>query len=275
MIIALLLAGYALATLTTSPVLLTRGSWRVHHPRLCLSLWYLVFLTGVAAAVGSGAVGVWLGWQIQVDGDTLAASFGFGSIDGLGPVVRVLGGVLGWSTLAVGGALVSLVATRAQGLIVAQRRIRSELDTLVARAGYRRELIAGMPVTYVTSARPIACTLGGRAGGVIVSSDLDLSLSAAELRAVIEHERAHLHGAHALLSRLALLNQACLPASRAARELSRATALLIELIADDVAARRAGGTELAAALTKIGQVEQNPTLGLRALRIRQRLAVVA
>jgi Zn-dependent protease with chaperone function len=272
MIIPLLLACYALITLTTSPVVLTRGSWRVHHPRLCLSLWYLVFLTGVGAAVGSGAIAVWLGWQIQVDGDTLAASFGFGAIDGLGPVVRVLGGVLGWFTLAVGGALISLVATRAQKLIIAQRRIRSDLDHLVARAGYRRELVAGMPVTYVTSARPIACTLGGRAGEVIVSSDLDLALSPAELRAVIEHERAHLRGAHGLLSRLALLNQACLPASRAARELSRATALLIELIADDVAARRAGGADLASALTKIGAVENNPTLGLRALRIRQRLA---
>ena len=293
MIIALALAAYAVITLVSAPQLLTRGHWRVHYPRLCLTLWYLIFLTGVAAAVGSGAVAVGYGWRVQVDGKTLANSFGFGPTDWIGPVMSVGGVILSWSALAVGGGLISLVATRTQKLIMAQRRIRADVDELVARAGYRRELIAGTPVTYVTSRRLIACGLTGRptdlsaAGGalalpnadksgeVIVSSGLDLVLTVEELHAVVEHERAHLRGGHLILSRLAMLNQACLPASRAARELSRATGLLIELIADDAAVRRCGGVALADALSKIGTAEDDPTLGLRARRIRQRLALAA
>ncbi|QDP94655.1 M56 family metallopeptidase [Microlunatus elymi] len=297
MIIALALAAYAVITLVSAPQLLTRGHWRVHYPRLCLSLWYLLFLTGVAAAVASGTVAVWEGWRIQVDGDTLANSFGFGAVDWIGPATRVVGGIIGWSALAIGGALISLVATRTQKLILAQRRIRAEVNELVARAGYRRELIAGTPVTYVTSRRLIACGLhrrhatdlsaaqsamapsnadkSGASAEVIVSSGLDLALSADELRAVVEHERAHLRGGHLIFSRLAVLNQACLPTSRTARELGRATGLLIELIADDAAARRCGGRPLVSALTKIAEAEHDPTLGLRAWRIRQRLALAA
>ncbi|HEY9292661.1 MAG TPA: hypothetical protein VIP98_15380, partial [Microlunatus sp.] len=132
MIIALALAAYALITLVSAPQLLTRGHWRVHYPRLCLTLWYLIFLTGVAAAVGSGAVAIGYGWRVQVDGDTLANSFGFGPADWIGPATQVIGGIIGWSALAIGGALISLVATRTQKLIMAQRRIRADVDELVA-----------------------------------------------------------------------------------------------------------------------------------------------
>lgn len=284
MIIAVGLGSYALLALLAAPAVLTRGTWRVHHPRLCLGLWYVIFLTGVSATVASGAIAVGAGWRIQVeqpgyDGDLLAQSFGFGSIDGLDTAVRVLGGVGGWTVLAVAGAMVGFVATKAAELISSQRRLRAGVEDLVARTGYRRDVIAGMPVTYIRGRGPVACTLGGHTREVIISAGLSRVLSETELRAVVEHERAHLRGGHLLLARLALLNQACLPGTRAAHELQRATTLLTELIADDVAARRCGGPALASALTKIG--EANPadvtrsTLALRAVRIRQRMALVA
>lgn len=269
-------ATYALVCLVAAPLVLTRGSWRVHYPRLCLTLWYVAFVTGVGAAVGSGALGVWYGWQAGVDGRILADSFGFAAEPWLGDAVQITGGVVGWSTLAIGGGLLSLVATRAMTLISSGRRIRAQLRRVVARSGYRREVVDGTPVTYIASRRPIACGLAGRVHGeVIISAELDLALTRRELTAVIEHERAHLRGAHLLLSRVALLNQACLPTARAAREMRRATSLLTELIADDAAARRCGGADLVAALTKIGNAEHDPTLGLRARRIEQRMALAA
>lgn len=275
-IVAIALATYALVSLVAAPSLLTRGSWRVHYPRLCLTLWYAAFLSGVAATVGSGAIGIWYGWRIGVDGQILADSFGFSAVPWIGRVVQIAGGVIGWSALAIGGGLLSLIATRTATLVTSQRRIRADVDQVVARSGYRREVVAGTRVTYVASRQSIACGLAGRARGeVIISSELDLVLSRRELRAVVEHERAHLRGAHLLLSRLALLNQACLPSARAARELRRATSLLIELIADDTAARSCGGADLAAALTKIGDADGDPTLGLRARRIEQRMALAA
>lgn len=271
MITALALASYALVTLLAGPQLLTRGGWRIFRPRLCLTLWYAVFLSGVLAAVGSGAIGVWLGWRIQAEqpsygADLLATTFGFRPTSGLDTVVRVTGIVLGWATLAVAGALISLVATRARELMDDQRRLRADLGALVARSGYRRELVDGLPVTYIAGRSSIACSLGGLTDGVIVSADLDLVLTDLERRAIIEHERAHLLRRHLLFSRLAVLNRACFPGVRAARELTRATALLIELIADDAAARRCGRTELISALTKLA-AGGNDTLALRAERL--------
>src|SRR5262249_8289207 len=145
MIVALALASYALVTLLASPQLLTRGGWRIFHPRVCLTLWYSLFLTGVIAAVGSGGIGIWLCWRIRVErpwagSKLLASSFGFHPTEGLDVVVRVSGIVLGWATLAVGGALISLVATRASELINDERRQRADLSDLLARAGYRREM---------------------------------------------------------------------------------------------------------------------------------------
>jgi hypothetical protein len=294
LIVALSLATYALIGLVATPMILTRGSWRVHYPRLCLTLWYVLFLTGVGAGVGSGALGVWYGWPAHSDNHLLAEAFGFGAVSWMGPALRVTGAVFGWAALAIAGGLISLVATRTVALVDSQRRIRADVSRLVAGAGYREELVGGTRVTFIASRRLIACGLSGSAvaaadvgrfdgptrnssgrGSVIISSELDQTLTRQELQAVIEHERAHLRGAHLLLTRLALLNQACLPSARAARELRRATSLLTELIADDVAARRCGGADLASALTKISERDNDPTLGLRALRIEQRLPAAA
>lgn len=272
MIPALALASYALITLLAGPQALTRGGWRIFRPRLCLTLWYSIFLSGVVAAVGSGVIGIWVGWRIQAEqssygADLLANTFGFRPTAGLDTVVRVTGIVLGWATLAVAGGLISLVATRARELIGDHRRLRADLDALVARSGYRRELVDGLPVTYIAGDSSIACSLGALGAGVIVSAAIDLALTAGERRAIIEHERAHLRGAHLIISRLAVLNRACFPGVRATRELTRATALLIELIADDAAARRCGRTELISALTKLATSSHDDTLALRAERL--------
>jgi Zn-dependent protease with chaperone function len=275
MIIALILAAYALISLLVGPQVLTRGGWRIFRPRLCLGLWYAVFLSGVLAVVGSGAIGIWLGWRIQAQrsygGDLLASTFGFRPTAGLDTVVRVTGVVLGWTTLALAGAMISLVATRARQLIDDERRLRADLGEVIARSGYRHEQIDGLSVTYVAGRGSVACTLGGRTAEVILSADLDLRLSAGELRAVIEHERAHLRGAHLLVSRLAMLNRACFPGIRAAQQLTRATALLIELIADDAAVRRCGRDDLISALGKLAETGRDDALVLRA----QRLALAA
>lgn len=278
-IIALVLAVYALIGLVATPSLLTRGSWRVHYPRLCLSLWYVLFLSGVGAAVGSGALAVRYGWPAGGDNHLLADTFGFAAVPWTGTALQITGVIFGWAALGIAGGLISLVATRTVSLMHSERRIRADIGRLVAGAGYRHQLIDRTRVTFIASQQPIACGLNN--GEVLISSRLDRALTPAELRAVIEHERAHLRGAHLLLTRLALINQACLPSARAARELRRATSLLTELIADDVAARRCGGAELASALTKIGALttagrpDGDPTLSLRARRIEQRLPAAA
>ena len=85
----------------------------------------------------------------------------------------------------------------------------------------------------------------------------------------VEHERAHVDLRHGLVLRLAEVNAACLPRVRAAAEMMRSSALLVELVADDAAARRCG-TAVASALRTLGTLEDDESMLLRALRLEQR-----
>src|SRR5699024_126739 len=125
-----------------------------------------------------------------------------------------------------------------------------------------------LTLAHITSDDVVACSLPGREPAIIIPSRLESVLSRAELQAVIAHEYAHLRGRHHLLRRIAQINAACLPRRlRAGREFDRATTLLLELIADDAAARQAGAVHLANALAKIGDVASDPSLSVRAERL--------
>lgn len=262
------LVAYTLLTLFGGPLLLSRGHWRMRLPRLALGSWYVLFLSGIAASVVAVGFAVHLGISVH-------QAFGAytqvptGSV-WLGPTRDFF---VAWIALALAGGLLSLVLTKAGAMVVAEREMRAEFAHLVETSTYRRELVHGLRVNYIASPAPIACALrsrlggGGRTSELIVSSRLDDDLTPLELRAVIEHERAHLRGHHDLVTRLATLNSACLPQLLAPRELRRSTALLIELIADDAAARQIGTPSLVSALTKLASVQQSATLLLRAQRL--------
>jgi predicted Zn-dependent protease len=95
-------------------------------------------------------------------------------------------------------------------------------------------------------------------------------LTPGQVRAVIEHERAHLVGGHAWITQVARLNAACLPRLQGAREFQSAVRLLVELIADDAAARVCGRAEVAGALAALGSVRQDEGLMLRSRRVAAR-----
>lgn len=264
------LVAYTLLTLFGGPLLLSRGHWRLRLPRLALGSWYVLFLSGIAASVVAVGFAVHLGirthGQVPTDGAWLGPTRDF---------------FVAWIALALAGGLLSLVLTKAVAMVVAEREMRAQFAHLVETSTYRRELVHGLRVNYIASPAPIACALRGRVSGrrwagggrtseLIVSSRLDDDLTPLELRAVIEHERAHLRGHHDLVTRLAALNTACLPQLLAPRELRRSTALLIELIADDAAARRTGTASLVSALAKLAAVQHSATLQLRAQRLLAR-----
>lgn len=274
MTIVVALVAYTPITLFSGPLLLSRGHWRLRLPRLALVSWYVLFLTGLTASVAAAAISVHLGistrTQLPTDDTWVGPTRDF---------------FVAWVALAIAGGLLSLVLTKAGAMIIAEREMRADFAHLVETSTYRHELVQGLRVNYIASSAPIACTLRGRAGGgltgggrasggrsseLIVSSRLDDDLCPFELRAVIEHERAHLQGHHDLLTRLAALNCACLPQLLAPRELRRSTALLIELIADDTAARRTSTASLVSALTKLAAVQHSAMLQLRAQRLLAR-----
>jgi Zn-dependent protease with chaperone function len=99
----------------------------------------------------------------------------------------------------------------------------------------------------LASSRPFAYTLGGRAGGVVVSRGLLALLDRDERDAVLAHELAHLRLRHHRLLGFAQVVSAALGrAVPAARQAAASLARELEVIADDAAADAVGDRRVVA-----------------------------
>lgn len=249
------LLGAAALLIVGAPFLLARGAWRVAYPRLALALWHAAFAIGVLCAVAS------LLWTTA-----FACLMGSAGCTGwLEPTVVV---IAAWVGLAGFGAIVALVVSRTEPLAEADRALRLQLTHLTATN--RCHDVRGVRVVVLESDVPVAFSVRGDDARVVVTTRLERELTPAQLRAVIEHERAHLVQHHGFISQLAQVNRACLPAVPAAREFERTTKFLVELIADDAAARVVGAAAVANALLRVGTMQGDESVLLRARRIAQR-----
>ncbi len=257
MVAVLTLLTCAAAAILAAPPLLSRAAWRTHHPRLALGLWCASFVGGFLAAAASlaSALVLAVGWQQP----------GGGPHDHLVAASAV--GVFAWTGLAAAGALASLAASRAEPMNADHRRTDALLTLLAASAAYRTGRLGPVTVVFVTSDLPLAVSLPGADPRIVVTSRMEEELSEPQLRAVIEHERAHLAQRHGWVAQLSQLNAACLPGFFGAREFERAARLLVELIADDAAARACGAPQLAGALSTLAALQDDESLLLRARRI--------
>lgn len=258
LVVAVLLLAAA-AAVFLGPLPLTFGSWRLRYPRVALFLWHSAFLAGLASALAS------LAWSISLAVATDSA--GAKREDWLGPTVIV---VAGWVGLASIGGIGALVFSRMEPITSAMRQTQEQFNLLAAQAAYRSVRMGRVDVVFIDSDLPVALSLPGGHARILVSSLLEEELTPIELRAVIEHERAHIAGRHGLVAQLAQLNRACLPRLLGAREFQRATALLVELIADDAAARVCGAESTASALSRLGEIQDSDAMVLRARRIATR-----
>jgi Zn-dependent protease with chaperone function len=232
-----------------APTILTRGTWWLHRPQLALRLWLgalTIAATSLLLSVGIAAVIV----------ATNTHTNGVGA-----PAV----GLFAWCGLGVAGGVAALLAANAEPISAAKRRTDIAVTLLVARSTARTEHIGGQKVAYLQTAVPIACSTAD--GRVLISTAVEDAMPAACVRAVIEHERAHVRGRHDLIGRIAALNAAAFPRLRTAREFRKIVALLIELVADDAAARVCGPATVCNALTLMNHIDPNPALELRAARL--------
>jgi Zn-dependent protease with chaperone function len=249
-VLALLLA-LAAACVLGAPRLLRLRRVAIRRPRVMLATWLGVFLLGAASILGSVL------WSVMLALAARSAPVDIGWIAGL----------LAWSALAVTGAGAAVVLTRAEPLRSGRGATSRDLDLLAAACADRVERIGAVQVLFVRAARPVAFSSTCDGGRIVVSSALAEALSPSELRAVLEHERAHLTGRHDLLLRAARLNRACLPALFGARAFDQAVHLLVELAADDAAARVCGAGAVAGALRRTAVLEPNEWAQIRAARL--------
>ena len=242
----------AIAALWLGPRLLTAGAWQVRFPRAALAGWHAAVAVGVLAAVASIVAAVTA---------TIAARE---TPDASAGIVQT---IAGWGALGALGAALVVIAAGSEATVVAGRR---SFGDVLALPHTRERLDRRTVLLTCRDDEPFACAIAGRESAVVVSTGLRALLTPAQLEAVVAHERTHLRGRHYVALRLAELNRACLPSLRAGTQLLRATTLLVELIADDAAARRAGAVHLANALVQVARSTHDPAMELRAERLAGR-----
>jgi len=154
------------------------------------------------------------------------------------------------AVLAASAALFALLCwvlvAASAAVIVARRRHRALLSLL---AHGDPKVPGALVVDHPAAAA--YCVPGLRSKIVISAGTLDL-LDAAELAAVLAHERAHLRARHDLvLLPFCALGRA-FPRSQLVCQAHATVALLVEMLADDQALRQRPARELATALLRVG-----------------------
>ncbi|WP_344617592.1 M56 family metallopeptidase, partial [Dactylosporangium salmoneum] len=159
------------------------------------------------------------------------------------------------------GLLGGRLASSAARMIGAQRARRAQLRLLVRLAAVPGAVPGATVVRHHEAA---AYLMPGGADIIITSAAVD-RLHTGELSAVLAHERAHHAGRHyAITHWMRLLTQA-FPWARCFRLGRRQLDRLVELCADEHAARRISRIDLARALVSMAQPGSAPPDGLLAL----------
>ncbi|MFC5288447.1 M56 family metallopeptidase [Actinokineospora guangxiensis] len=246
MIIALALLVGAAATAWLLPRLLHRLTGSRVDPAVAITWWFLSCAGVLVTAAASVAMIVlpdhgparsilnWVHscWSALSHGD-------------LTRVEDVLGGV---ALLAIVGVAVQVGdgAARRRARMRAERQ--RQLDLLRVLAGADADT---SPVVWVDYGGPLAYSVAGNPGLVVVSSGLRDHLAPDQLAAVLAHERAHVRGRHHLLVGLADAIAGAASRVPLARALPAAVRTLVEMAADREAAAGCGAPAVTAALHRV------------------------
>jgi Zn-dependent protease with chaperone function len=238
------LAGYALVLALVVPRRLRDAAWPVQAPRLGVAAWQVVSVSMVVAPVLAGL-------SLAVP----ASVFSHGLADLLRSCAMAVrsayatpGGAAAAGTgIVLAGAVSSRVAyctTRALRQAARRRQAHSWALELVGRRD------AALGVTVVEADGAIAYCLPGT-GRIVLSTGALTALGPAELRAVLAHERAHLGGRHHLVLAGADALAQAFPSLALFRIARDEIARLLEMLADDAAARRQDRLTVAGALARM------------------------
>lgn len=172
-----------------------------------------------------------------------------------------VGHLLGWCALAVG---IDEPISPLVGVPAVATTVLGSVRMAQVLATYRRMRASRWsPVEVTPEHVPVAYTLPGSAGRVVVSTGLVSMLAVEELDVVLAHERAHGVHRHDRMVLLARLSQAALPVLR---PLTDRLLFTLERWADEEAAAAAGGDRRLVART-IAKVALQASVPVSALAI--------
>lgn len=252
----LLLYGAVLTWL--SPPLLTRMTRTGISPHMGIAAW----LTALGAAL--------LAWIGAVAFLAAAAVNGLKDYSAVTLCLELFGlsehtplpGRLGSVALIVIAACVSAVVIGRVGRSVLGLRARSHQHAREAR-------IIGRPtdkpgVLVVDAHRAAAYCVAGRPHAIVITTGAMDSLDRVQLAAVLAHENAHIAGHHHQLLMILRGLATSLPRLPLFRACADTVAELLEMCADDTAARRIGSRPLLAGLLALAGHQFSPAEGLAA-----------
>lgn len=215
-------------------VWLLRSRWTHAHPRPALVLWQISGLTFVISTVG-----ILLGFGL--------APFRQGFFPALLDLPQRWSELDAWHLAAVAAGLLL-------GAWLVVNQLLSFRSTARARARHRLllQLVAQPNSDALVVDHPIAVAycVPGRHPRIVVSAGARRLLSAVELDAVLAHERAHARERHDLVIAPFQALRRLLPSSRVLTRVCSTIELLVEMCADDRAARQHGREPLASALER-------------------------
>lgn len=248
MLVAAITLGFVAILLAWPvPALLPGAKWAYRRPTLGLLVWQLVALVGGTSMIGSLVL---LGAATFADDipDAANGMWRFVTHNELPEGSSV------WSLLALSGALF-LTAHLLLNLLVTvvyaerERTRHAQLITLLS------EPMSDRPGTrLIDTPAPVAYCLPGALKSItVLTAGLIELLDDEELRAVIEHERAHVRLRHDIVLIFFTAWKVSLPWLPTARNASREVALLLEMHADDNALTHVGRGSLARAITVVAE----------------------
>lgn len=239
MLTAVGLLAYALTLATLGPALLSRARWVQRSPRLGVIAWQVLCATLLATTGLAGLL------MLDLNG-ALA-----GSLIGLGTEtepVHVSTTIFCVALIALAAACCSAALIGVAGTLhrVRQGRIQ-HLRELAPVAEHHGSLNA----TVVPHPSAAAYCLGGREPTIVVTSGAIQVLDEAELAAVMAHEQAHLFGRHDVHLAVAAGLRSLLGVVPLFRIAHKEQARLLEMVADDAAAKNDGPNTVARAMVQM------------------------
>ncbi len=261
---AVYLLLYGVMVTWLAPPLLSRLTRGGLNPRLGVAVW-LTAILGVLAAwsvavvltVVHGVRGLPESPVIVVCLELLGIPEQVATPSVEGTVLLIAAAVLLWTVVGVR-------AGRAVRGLWASSREHAQAARLIGEPTDR-------PDVFVLNAeRPAAYCVAGRPNAIVVTSAAVERLTGSQLDAVLAHENAHITGRHHQLLMVLRALAATLPRLPLFPRAADAVGELLEMCADDLAARRHGGRTLVAGMVKLAGPVAPAGLGVAASAITRR-----
>ncbi|WP_035702185.1 M56 family metallopeptidase, partial [Glycomyces tenuis] len=245
---ALALLGYAGLLGLFGPQLVDRARWAMAAPRLAIATWFALAASFVLALALAG-MAIVMPMEIFTGGPV-------GLVQECIAVLREQYGEIGGFALVVLAAVLTW-AVPIRLLFAAIAALRS---AAVDRSKLRRELAVArrngdLGAVVVGCSRPAAYCIPGKGGLIVITSGALELLDGPQIEAVLAHERAHLAGHHHLLVAFAQAGRRAFGWLPLFAHLPERIGQLVELTADDAAARSATRNTLARSLLNVAAAQ--------------------